>query len=76
MFAYVGSAAFVAEDIAERGDVFDYVIAIVLAGVAACAEDAGYAWVVLESGTGCGEDVGVDVDGGAVEYCGESGSHE
>ena len=46
--AYDGAAAFVTDDESERRNVFHDVLAVVVAGVRACAEYARYAGIVLQ----------------------------
>lgn len=71
----IGAAAFITEDIAERGDVVDDVLAVVNAGVAAGAHDTGDTRLTAEK-CACGsEHIALHVDFGFRELFGENLLH-
>ena len=59
-FAQAGAAALVAQDEAQRGDVGSDAPAVVVAGVGAGAQYAGYAGLPAAEGAGGGQQVGAD----------------
>lgn len=63
-FADVGSAAFVAQNVAEGGVACVECGAVVIAGVAACAQNADDAWLVLAQASCSAKYVAFDIDGG------------
>lgn len=65
-FAYICSAAFVAEDVAEGRVAGMEGGAVVITGVAACAEDADDAWFSLAHASGSSEHVALHVDGDII----------
>ena len=59
--AQIGAAALVAEDVAQWRGVGNYLLAVVEAGVAAGAQNAGHALAALAQGAGGSQHVGVDL---------------
>ena len=71
--ADIGSAAFVAQNVAEGRDARVEVASVVVAGVAACAEDADDAWLPSTQSTCSTEHVAFDVDAGSGADGGSQG---